>query len=142
MRPHPARDLLAADAGAGRRRGVAVHRTRRSVGPVHQGDGESGHGLGWRDGKVPLGDAQVMVDYLYNVFVAAFATKFEIVDLPGPGVLQIVPAITDAEAATPVLRTYRWPCRRCGCSRRSSMSRPAPIRSSGLRRASSWRATR
>lgn len=55
--------------------------------------------------KLPAGDAQVMVDYLYNVFVTSFATKFEIVDLPGPGVLQVMPGLTDAEAATPVLRT-------------------------------------
>lgn len=55
--------------------------------------------------KIPPADAQVLADYLYNTFVKAFGTKFQVVDMPGPGVLQILIAVTDAEAATPVLRT-------------------------------------
>ena len=37
--------------------------------------------------------------------MTTFSKKFEVVDLPGPGVLQVIPALTDVEAATPVLRT-------------------------------------
>jgi hypothetical protein len=55
--------------------------------------------------KIPPADAQALADYLHNAFVKAFATKFRVVDAPGPGVLQILIGVTDAEAATPVLRT-------------------------------------
>jgi uncharacterized protein DUF3313 len=37
--------------------------------------------------------------------VNAFQSKFQVLDAPGPGVLQIQVAVTNAEAATPVLRT-------------------------------------
>jgi len=50
-------------------------------------------------------DAQAAADYLYNAFVKAFQSKFKVVDAPGPGVLQIQVALTNAQAATPVLRT-------------------------------------
>jgi len=50
-------------------------------------------------------DAQAAADSLYNALVKAFQSKFKVVDAPAPGVLQIQVAVTNAEAATPVLRT-------------------------------------
>ena len=55
--------------------------------------------------KIPPADAQALADYLHNTFVKEFGTKFQVVDTPAPGVLQILVGITDAEAATPALRT-------------------------------------
>lgn len=55
--------------------------------------------------KAPAQDMQALSDYLYQALVQQIGTKFTIVDAPGPGVMKVQAAITDAEAAVPVLRT-------------------------------------
>ena len=62
-------------------------------------------GWGGDPSKIPAADAQALTNYLHNALVQAFAAKYPVVDEPGPGVARFQAAITDAEAATPVLRT-------------------------------------
>jgi hypothetical protein len=50
-------------------------------------------------------DAQALCNYLYQALLEQLATKFTIVDTPGPGVIKVQTALTDAESAVPVLRT-------------------------------------
>ena len=83
-----------------------------------------------------------MVDYLYNVFLTTFAKKFEVVDLPGPGVLQVMPGLTDVEAATPVLRTVSMAVPQVRVVAMIPCIATGTYPLSGLHRASSWRETR
>ena len=55
--------------------------------------------------KISDADRQALADYFYQTLVTHLATKFAIVDQPGEGVMRLGVAITDAETATPVLRT-------------------------------------
>lgn len=55
--------------------------------------------------KVSTADQQALTNYLYQSLQKQLATKFQIVDQPGPGVMRIQVALIDAETATPVLRT-------------------------------------
>jgi Protein of unknown function (DUF3313) len=55
--------------------------------------------------KLSGADQQALANYLYNAMVKAFEAKFPIVNEPGPGVVRLQAALTDAEAATPVLRS-------------------------------------
>jgi uncharacterized protein DUF3313 len=55
--------------------------------------------------KISAEDAQRLANYFYQALVQQIGTKFTIVDEPGPGVLKVQAAFTDAEAAVPVLRT-------------------------------------
>lgn len=55
--------------------------------------------------KVSASDQQTLTDYFYQVLREQFGKKFQLVDQVGPGVMRIQVAITDAEAATPGLRT-------------------------------------
>ncbi|EAR21553.1 DUF3313 domain-containing protein [Nitrococcus mobilis] len=55
--------------------------------------------------KLSGADRQALASYLHNALVKAFEAKFPTVDKPGPGVIRIQAAISDAEAATPVLRS-------------------------------------
>lgn len=55
--------------------------------------------------KLSGAEQQALANYMHNALVKAFAAKFPIVDEPGPGVVRIQAAISDAEAATPVLRS-------------------------------------
>ncbi len=48
---------------------------------------------------------QALADYFRSTLVTHVREKFEVVDQPGPGVMKLQVAITDAETATPVLRT-------------------------------------
>jgi hypothetical protein len=57
------------------------------------------------DSKVTAADQQVLCDYAYNVFVKDLGKNFTIVDQPGPGVLKLSAALTDATSAVPVLRS-------------------------------------
>jgi hypothetical protein len=50
-------------------------------------------------------DRQALADYFHATLVTHLAEKFAVVDQPGPGVMKLQIAITDAEAATPALRT-------------------------------------
>ncbi len=55
--------------------------------------------------KVSATDQQTLVNYFQQQLKTELAKKFEVVDQPGPGVLKIAAALTDAEAATPGLRS-------------------------------------
>jgi hypothetical protein len=57
------------------------------------------------DSKVSAADQQALCDYAYGVFVKDIGKNFTIVDQPGPGVLKISAALTDATSATPGLRS-------------------------------------
>src|SRR5579863_1080439 len=57
------------------------------------------------DSKVSAADQQTLCDYAYSTFVKELGKNFTIVDQPGPGVLKISAALTDATSATPGLRS-------------------------------------
>lgn len=61
----------------------------------------------WGDdrSKLPPSAQQALTTYFRSALEKQFGTKFKVVDAPGPGVMKIQVAITDAESATPVLRT-------------------------------------
>ncbi|MCC6766168.1 MAG: DUF3313 domain-containing protein [Deltaproteobacteria bacterium] len=48
---------------------------------------------------------QALTTYFRSALETQFGTKMKVVEAPGPGVMKIQVAITDAESATPVLRT-------------------------------------
>jgi len=50
-------------------------------------------------------ERQALADYFYSTLVQHLGTKFAIVDQSTRGVMRLQVAITDAESATPVLRT-------------------------------------
>ncbi len=55
--------------------------------------------------SIPASDQQVLASYFYNALRENLAKDFTLVDKPGPGVLKLQTAITDATASKPVLRT-------------------------------------
>ncbi len=55
--------------------------------------------------KVSASDQQTLTDFFYQVLREQFGKRFQMVDGVAPGVMRIQVAITDAEAATPGLRT-------------------------------------
>jgi hypothetical protein len=57
------------------------------------------------DSKVSAADQQALCDYAYSVFVKDLGKNFIIVKQPGPGVLKLSVALTDATSAVPVLRS-------------------------------------
>jgi hypothetical protein len=57
------------------------------------------------DSKVSAADQQALCNYAFGVFVKDIGKNFTIVDQPGPGVLKISAALTDASSATPGLRS-------------------------------------
>jgi hypothetical protein len=57
------------------------------------------------DSKVSAADQQALCDYAYSVFVKDLGKNFIIAKQPGPGVLKLSVALTDATAAVPVLRS-------------------------------------
>src|SRR5271170_8520112 len=57
------------------------------------------------DSKVSAGDQQALCDYSYSVFVKDLGKNFIIAKQPGPGVLKLSVALTDATSAVPVLRS-------------------------------------
>jgi hypothetical protein len=57
------------------------------------------------DSKVSAADQQALCNYMYTVLVTDLGKSFVIVDQPGPGVLKVSAALTDATSAVPVLRT-------------------------------------
>jgi hypothetical protein len=61
----------------------------------------------WGDeaSKVAPSDQQALSTYFNGALEKALSEKFQIVTAPGPGVMRLQVAITDAEAATPGLRT-------------------------------------
>jgi len=61
----------------------------------------------WGDetSKVVPSDQQALATYFKGALDKEFGEKFQVVSEPGPGVVRVQFAITDAEAATPRLRT-------------------------------------
>jgi hypothetical protein len=57
------------------------------------------------DSKVSAADQQTLCDYAYNTFTKDLGKNFAIVDQPGPGVMKLSAALTDATSAVPVLRS-------------------------------------
>jgi hypothetical protein len=57
------------------------------------------------DSKVSAADQQTLCDYAYNTFTKELGKNFALVDQPGPGVLKVSVALTDATSAVPVLRS-------------------------------------
>ena len=57
------------------------------------------------DSKVSAADQQALCNYMYTVLVTDLGKSFVIVDQPGPGVLKVSAALTDASSAVPVLRS-------------------------------------
>jgi hypothetical protein len=57
------------------------------------------------DAGISAEDQQTLCDFFYQALQKQFGQKFSVVDRPGPGVLRLQVALTDAEAATPGLRT-------------------------------------
>jgi hypothetical protein len=57
------------------------------------------------DSKVSAADQQSLCNYAYNTMVKELGKNFTLVDQPGPGVLKLSVALTDATSAVPVLRS-------------------------------------
>jgi len=55
--------------------------------------------------KIPATDQQALVNYFSQQLHQELSKKFTVVDQPGPGVVKVAVALTDAEAATPGLRS-------------------------------------
>jgi hypothetical protein len=55
--------------------------------------------------SVSATDQHTLVNYFFQQLKEQLGKKFQIVDQPGPGVLKLTAAMTDAETATPVLRS-------------------------------------
>jgi hypothetical protein len=55
--------------------------------------------------SVSATDQHALTNYFYASLNTAMAKKFQIVDHPGPGVMEIQVALDDVESATPVLRS-------------------------------------
>src|SRR5262245_11777525 len=55
--------------------------------------------------KISATDQQTLVNYFSQVLHENLSKKFQIVDQAGPGVMRLQVALTDAEAATPGLRS-------------------------------------
>jgi hypothetical protein len=55
--------------------------------------------------SVSSADQQMLVNYFSQQIKEQLGKKFEVVDQPGPGVMKLSVAMTDAETATPVLRS-------------------------------------
>jgi hypothetical protein len=60
---------------------------------------------GSEEAKIPHSDQQTLVDYFQKTLKEQLAKKFQVVDEPGPGVMTLTVALTDAESATPVMRS-------------------------------------
>ncbi|HVN90215.1 MAG TPA: DUF3313 domain-containing protein [Candidatus Binataceae bacterium] len=57
------------------------------------------------DTKVSPDEQQKLCTYFYNKLRESMVKYFQVVDQPGPGVMRLQVAITDASSAIPVLRT-------------------------------------
>ena len=60
---------------------------------------------GGQDSSVSPEEQQQLTTYFYNKLRESMVKYFSVVDQPGPGVMRLQVAITDATSATPVLRT-------------------------------------
>jgi Protein of unknown function (DUF3313) len=57
------------------------------------------------DSKVSAADQQALCNYAYNEFVKVLGKNFILTDQPGPGVMKVSVALTDATSAVPGLRS-------------------------------------
>lgn len=57
------------------------------------------------DSKMSAADQQALCNYMYTVLEKDLGKNFVIVDQPGPGVIKVSAALTDATSAIPVLRS-------------------------------------
>ena len=57
------------------------------------------------DSKVSAADQQVLCNYAYDEFVKVLSKNFIVVNQPGPGVIELSVALTDATSAVPGLRS-------------------------------------
>ncbi len=57
------------------------------------------------DSKVSAADQQALCNYMYTVLQKDLGKNFTVVDQPGPGVIKLSAALTDATSAVPVLRS-------------------------------------
>ncbi len=60
---------------------------------------------GSEEAKIPQSDQQTLVNYFQQTLKEQLGKKFQVVDEPGPGVITLTVALTDAESATPVMRS-------------------------------------
>ena len=60
---------------------------------------------GSEEAKIPSSDQQTLVNYFQKTLKEQLAKKFQVVDEPGPGTFTLTVALTDADTATPVLRS-------------------------------------
>lgn len=60
---------------------------------------------GSEEAKIPHADQQTLVNYFQNVLKEQLGKKFQLVEEPEPGAMTLTVALTDAESATPVLRS-------------------------------------
>lgn len=62
----------------------------------------------WRDAEtddLPAEEAQRLTDYLYAAFHKELGRDYQIVDMPGPGVLRLRAAVTETKGAKVVMNT-------------------------------------
>jgi len=57
------------------------------------------------DSKVSAADQQALCDYAYSTAVKELGKNFVLTNQPGPGVMKLSMALTDATSAVPVLRS-------------------------------------
>ncbi|MGY6215888.1 DUF3313 domain-containing protein [Methylolobus aquaticus] len=57
------------------------------------------------ESQISAADQQHLADYFYAKLKENLGAKFQLVDQPGPGTMRLQVALTDAQGATPVLRT-------------------------------------
>jgi len=57
------------------------------------------------ESRISAADQQHLADYFYAELKEKLGAKFQLADQPGPGIMRIQVALTDAEGATTVLRT-------------------------------------
>jgi hypothetical protein len=60
---------------------------------------------GSEEAKIPQSDQQTLVNYFQQTLKEQLGKKFQVVNEPGPGVMTLTVALTDAETATPVMRS-------------------------------------
>ena len=60
---------------------------------------------GSEEAKIPQSDQQTLVNYFQQALKDQLGKKFQVVNEPGPGVMTLTVALTDAESATPVMRS-------------------------------------
>jgi len=60
---------------------------------------------GSEEAKISQADRQALVNYFQQTLTEQFGKKFQVVDQAGPGAMTLTVGLTDAESATPVLRS-------------------------------------